>query len=132
MKKSELRSCPFCQVEPARLVSACEAAIAIKDSYPITEGHTLVLPRSHVKSIFDLSSLEQGALWAFVAEIRLSLARKMSVDAFNIGINDGTAAGQTIEHAHIHLIPRRKGDVIDPRGGIRHIIPTKARYWEKE
>ena len=114
MKKREHRSCPFCEVEPARLVSACEAAIAIKDSYPITEGHTLVLLRSHVKSIFDLSTLEQGALWAFVAEIRLSLARKMSVDAFNIGINDGTAAGQTIEHAHIHLIPRRKGDVIDP------------------
>jgi diadenosine tetraphosphate (Ap4A) HIT family hydrolase len=131
MKKSEHRSCPFCEVEPARLVSACEVAIAIKDSYPITEGHTLVLPRSHVKSIFDLSTLEQGALWAFVAEIRL-LARKMSVDAFNIGINDGTAAGQTIEHAHIHLIPRRKGDVIDPRGGIRHIIPPKARYWENE
>jgi hypothetical protein len=82
MKKSEHRGCPFCEVEPARLVSACEAAIAIKDSYPITEGHTLVLPRSHVKSIFDLCTLEQGALWAFVAEIRLSLARMMSVDAF--------------------------------------------------
>src|SRR5215831_20741051 len=105
-------SCPFCEVEPAKLVSACEAAIAIKDSYPITEGHTLVLPRSHVKSIFDLSLLEQAALWAFVAEIRLSLTRELSVEAFNIGINDGADAGQTIEHAHIHLIPRRKGDVI--------------------
>jgi diadenosine tetraphosphate (Ap4A) HIT family hydrolase len=127
-----MSSCPFCEVEPARLFAACEVAIAIGDAYPITEGHTLVLPRSDVKSVFELSVLEQGALWAFVAEVRRSLVREMSVEAFNIGVNDGPAAGQTVEHAHIHLIPRRKGDVSDPRGGLRHIIPLRARHWEKE
>ena len=127
-----MSTCPFCLIEPARLVASSEAAIAIRDAYPITEGHTLVLPRIHVKSIFELSALQQGALWALVAEVRQSLAREMSVGDFNIGVNDGPAAGQTVEHAHVHVIPRREGDVPDPRGGVRQVIPAKARYWEKE
>ncbi len=127
-----MSTCPFCSVEPSRVVASSETAIAIRDAYPITEGHTLVLPRMHVKSIFELSALEQGVLWALVAEVRQLLLREMRVEDFNIGVNDGPAAGQTVEHAHIHLIPRRKGDVPDPRGGVRHIIRLKARYWEKE
>jgi diadenosine tetraphosphate (Ap4A) HIT family hydrolase len=82
-----------------------------------------------VNSIYALPTEEQAELWAFVAEMRHLLAKKLNVNAFNVGVNDGSAAGQTIEHAHVHLIPRRPGDVDDPRGGIRHIIPGKARYW---
>jgi diadenosine tetraphosphate (Ap4A) HIT family hydrolase len=74
---------------------------------------------------------EQSALWAMVAEVREALLNQFLADGINIGVNDGLAAGQTVEHAHIHLIPRRQGDVPDPRGGVRNIIPSKARYWEE-
>ena len=74
--------------------------------------------------------MEQTALWMMVGEVRALLIQRYSPDGFNIAVNDGTAAGQTIAHAHIHLIPRRAGDVADPRGGVRNIIPENARYWE--
>lgn len=124
-----MSSCPFCDLDPSRIITASKTAIAFRDAFPLTEGHTLVVPRQHVNSIYALSVGEQADLWAFVAELRNLLAEQLNVKAFNIGINDGAAAGQTIEHAHVHLIPRRLGDVDDPRGGIRHIIPGKARYW---
>lgn len=124
-----MSSCPFCDVEPSRIIAAGKYAIAVRDAFPLTEGHTLVVPRQHVVSIYALSAEEQADFWAFVAEVRHLLAKELNVNAFNIGVNDGSAAGQTIEHAHVHLIPRRPGDVNDPRGGIRHIIPGKARYW---
>jgi diadenosine tetraphosphate (Ap4A) HIT family hydrolase len=81
-------------------------------------------------SIYQLSADEQSALWAMVGEVRALLLERYAPDGFNIAVNDGIAAGQTIEHAHIHVIPRRKGDVADPKGGVRNIIPEKARYWE--
>jgi diadenosine tetraphosphate (Ap4A) HIT family hydrolase len=121
--------CPFCDFEPSRIVTASKSAIAFKDAFPLTEGHTLVVPRQHVESIYALPAEEHADLWAFVAEVRHFLIAELGVNAFNVGVNDGTAAGQTIEHAHIHVIPRRPGDVDDPRGGIRYIIPDKARYW---
>jgi diadenosine tetraphosphate (Ap4A) HIT family hydrolase len=99
------------------------------DAFPVTEGHTLVVPRQHVASIYELSAEEQAALWAVVAEARGRLNDDLHPDGFNIGLNDGEAAGQTILHSHIHIIPRRDGDVADPRGGVRWIIPEKARYW---
>lgn len=122
--------CPFCAPDRARIISSCRCAIAIRDGFPISEGHSLIIPKSHVQSIFDLEPEEQGMVWAFVAQVRQQLAIELKVRAFNIGINDGMEAGQTIEHAHIHVIPRRPGDVSDPRGGIRLIIPDRARYWE--
>jgi diadenosine tetraphosphate (Ap4A) HIT family hydrolase len=126
-----MSACPFCKLDQARLVAECESAVAINDGFPISEGHTLVIPRRHVSSVFLLAAAELAALWVFVAEARTALMNQAGVDGINIGINDGQAAGQTIEHAHVHLIPRRHGDVPDPRGGIRHIMPAKARYWEK-
>jgi len=120
---------PILHLEPFRIIAGSKYAIAFADGFPLTEGHTLVVPRQHVDSIYALPSEEYAGLWAFVAEMRHLLAKDLDVNAFNIGLNDGIAAGQTIEHAHIHVIPRRKGDVDDPRGGIRHIIPDKARYW---
>jgi diadenosine tetraphosphate (Ap4A) HIT family hydrolase len=124
-----MNSCPFCHFEPSRIIAAGKCAIGVRDAFPLTEGHTLVVPCQHVDSIYVLPVEEQAELWAFVAEVRHLLAKELNVKAFNVGVNDGAAAGQTIEHAHVHVIPRRPGDVDDPRGGIRQIIPGKARYW---
>jgi diadenosine tetraphosphate (Ap4A) HIT family hydrolase len=89
----------------------------------------LIVPKRHVASLFDLAEEEQDAIWRLVALVRAELMAQLKPDGFNIGVNDGPAAGQTILHAHVHIIPRRKGDVADPRGGVRWIIPSKARYW---
>lgn len=123
--------CPFCHAESSQVVAENQVAVALRDAFPVAEGHTLVVPRQHVESIFDLSSSDQAALWQLVAHTRSVLSDQLSPDGFNIGINDGEAAGQTILHAHIHVIPRYSGDVLDPRGGIRWIIPDKAVYWEE-
>ena len=92
------------------------------DAHPLTEGHTLVVPRSLA---------EQQGIWKLVAEVRERLLTSLKPDGFNIGFNDGLAAGQTVEHAHVHVIPRRTGDVPDPRGGIRWVIADNAAYWKK-
>ena len=123
--------CPFCSLDPSREWIENEHAIAFADAYPVTDGHTLVIPRKHVASIYELNADEQAAVWSLVAQVRERLLTGMKPDAFNIGVNDGLAAGQTVEHAHVHVIPRRKGDVTDPRGGIRWIIDDKANYWDK-
>jgi diadenosine tetraphosphate (Ap4A) HIT family hydrolase len=123
--------CPFCNPDETKVILQTNVVIAVRDAYPITDGHTLVIPRQHVTSIFDLKDAEQSALWKAVAHVRDILLREHAPDGFNIGVNDGFAAGQTIEHAHVHVIPRRRDDVPDPRGGIRNIVPCRARYWEK-
>jgi diadenosine tetraphosphate (Ap4A) HIT family hydrolase len=97
----------------------------------VTEGHTLVVPRKHVTTIYELAAAERKAIWALVAEVRKRLLTCLKPDGFNIGFNDGLAAGQTVEHAHVHVIPRRAGDVPDPRGGIRWVIADNAAYWKK-
>jgi len=122
-------TCPFCHPEAERLVASNEHALALGDGYPIAEGHTLVVPKRHAASLFDLSAEEQAAIWALATEVRNHLQAQLSPDGFNIGLNDGEAAGQTIPHAHIHIIPRRRGDVPDPRGGVRWVIPELAAYW---
>jgi diadenosine tetraphosphate (Ap4A) HIT family hydrolase len=121
-------SCPFCSVGPDRVVLANETAIAFPDRYPLSESHTLVTPRQHVATIYELSGEEQGQLWSLVAEVRKKLIEKFQPDGFNIGFNDGLAAGQTVVHAHVHVVPRRSGDVADPRGGIRWVVADQARY----
>jgi diadenosine tetraphosphate (Ap4A) HIT family hydrolase len=126
------KSCPFCSTLASDLVAENLHALARRDLYPLTEGHTLVVPREHVRSVFDLPPEGQQAVWRLVAEVRDQLLRMEGVEGVNVGINDGEAAGQTVAHAHVHVIPRRKGDVPDPRGGIRRIIPERARYWEDE
>jgi diadenosine tetraphosphate (Ap4A) HIT family hydrolase len=109
-----------------------DAAIAIPDAFPVAEGHVLVVPKRHVASLFDLPDEELAALWKLVALVRAKLASELKPDGFNVGLNDGAAAGQTVPHAHVHVIPRRAGDVADPRGGVRWILPAKARYWVEE
>ena len=122
--------CSLCDVAVDSIVREFHNVIAIRDAFPITEGHTLVVPRRHVGSIFELLDSDQAQLWQLVAQVRSILSEQLSPAGFNIGINDGVAAGQTILHAHIHIIPRYSGDVSDPRGGVRWIIPEKAVYWK--
>lgn len=121
--------CPFCSARPGRLISESLHASAWLDNFPVTEGHTLIVPRRHVTSLFDLDTEELGAFWGFLCEVRMVIVQLYGVSNFNVGLNDGPAAGQTVGHAHVHLIPRRPGDVPDPRGGVRWVIPERARYW---
>ncbi len=126
-----MSDCPFCRpIEQVAYRKSNETAVAFPDAYPVSPGHTLVVPRSHVASVYDLDAAEQVDVWQLVAEVRALLAKEHKVQAFTIGINDGVAAGQTIRHAHVHVIPRYRGDVPDPRGGIRWVIPEKAPYWK--
>jgi len=123
-------TCPFCGIPKDRIIVANDAGTAIDDAFPLTWGHSLVAPKKHVSSIFQLPVHERTELWELVGKVRKLLLDKLKPDGFNIGLNDGSAAGQTLHHAHIHIIPRYDGDVKDPRGGIRWVIPEKATYWE--
>lgn len=103
--------------------------MAFDDMYPVTKGHMLVSPLRHTPSIFDLGTAEQRACLVLIENLKVIASKKdPTITGFNLGVNDGIDAGQTIMHCHIHLIPRRKGDVTDPRGGIRHVIPEKGYY----
>src|SRR5688572_1763566 len=121
--------CPFCSPPADRLLVEHPTAFAMLDGYPVSDGHALIVPRRHVRSVFDLGVDEQAALWSLVGDVRQLLSDRHHPAGFNIGLNDGRAAGQTIDHAHIHVIPRYDGDVPDPRGGVRFVIPHRARYW---
>lgn len=125
-----MSACAFCDLPPGSVVGQNAHAIAFRDRYPVAAGHTLVIPRRHVQSPFDLSAAELASLWELVARVRRSLASELAPDGFTIGVNDGAAAGQTVMHAHVHVIPRTAGDVDDPRGGIRWVIPARAAYWD--
>jgi diadenosine tetraphosphate (Ap4A) HIT family hydrolase len=125
-------SCPFCDVATSRIYLENDVALALPDAFPVVKGHTLVVPKRHVASIFDLTEDEQTAIWKLVVQTRAKLWHDLNADGFNIGINDGLTAGQTVGHAHIHVIPRQKGDSADPRGGVRWIKPEKARYWGED
>lgn len=108
-----------------------DSAFAIYDGFPVSEGHALVIPKKQVTSIFDLDSDEYHECFDLVKEITTFLKDKFKVEAFNIGVNNGMDAGQTIAHAHIHIIPRYKGDIEEPRGGVRNILPDKSGYLNK-
>ena len=122
--------CPLCDIASDRVVAQNSLAVAVWDGHPVSEGHTLVVPREHTANLFDLPSQTQAALWQLVGEVRSELQFELAPAGFNIGLNDGVAAGQTVMHAHVHVIPRYKEDVMDPRGGIRCVIPGKAKDWE--
>lgn len=122
--------CLFCTLDANRKWIENEHAIAFADAYPVSNGHMLVVPRKHVGSIYELTAAEQSAVWDLIADVRQRLLLGLKPDGFNIGVNDGLAAGQTVEHAHVHVIPRQEGEVADPRGGIRWIIADHAKYWD--
>jgi len=123
------KNCIFCNLEPDRIISESDYTVTIRDGYPVSQGHTLIIPKRHVQSFFELQANEKAAVLQALDEAKEVLDKEFSPDGYNIGINDGEAAGQTVMHLHVHLIPRYKGDTEDPRGGIRHIFPEKAKYW---
>ena len=121
--------CIFCDLGAGRIISENELCIAIKDAFPVTEHHTLVIPKRHVSDYFDLHQPERNAIEAMLHEQRqLILKQDDIVTGFNVGINTGASAGQTVFHVHVHLIPRRDGDVADPRCGVRAVIRSKQSY----
>ncbi len=121
--------CIFCSIPRERIISENDLTFAIRDNYPVTTLHSLIIPKRHVADYFSLTKDELLSCDALLKEVKSSIrAEDESVKAFNVGINSGEAAGQTIFHCHIHLIPRRVGDVENPRGGIRHLIPGKGDY----
>jgi diadenosine tetraphosphate (Ap4A) HIT family hydrolase len=124
-------NCVFCdRLIRGDLVAANELAVAFPDAYPLNEGHCLIVPRRHESDFFALAGEEEAAVWALVPAVRRHIEATRIPDGYNIGINVGEAAGQTVPHAHLHVIPRYRADVPDPRGGIRRIIPARAQYWE--
>ena len=128
-RQPRLSGCPFCcPASRYELLTELPDAYAMLDGYPVSPGHALVIPKRHVENYFDLTPGEQTACWTVANRARRLLAERFAPDAFNVGINAGRAAGQTVMHAHIHLIPRYAGDVPNPRGGVRHVIPGKADY----
>lgn len=142
------KPCPFCDIDATRITHQNTHGFAVRDGFPVSAGHSLIIPKRHVGSFFDLSIEEQHGLLDLLNECKrdLSAFHLCYLDinrhpersegsnipsSFNIGINDGAAAGQTVPHCHIHLIPRYKGDVKDPRGGVRWVLPEKADYWSE-
>jgi diadenosine tetraphosphate (Ap4A) HIT family hydrolase len=121
--------CAFCELPPQRIVEENEHAVLVFDAFPVSPGHSLVIPKRHVSSFFDVSDIERLTLLKLLNRARDRAVIEQQPDGFNIGINDGAAAGQTVSHLHIHLIPRYHGDRPDPRGGVRWVIPDKADYW---
>ncbi len=125
-------SCPFCTLPTSRIILENDLAVVIRDAFPVSPGHTLVIPRRHVGSFFALETRERDALLDLVDLARRDLDQALQPAGYNIGINDGPAAGQTVPHLHVHLIPRYVGDQTDPRGGVRWIFPQRADYWSAQ
>ena len=128
-----MSECPFCEriAEREDLYATTEFAVAFPDGFPVSDGHTLVVPKRHVSRAEQLERAEWAGLFDLVREVSRELASLPGVEGVNVGVNSGEAAGQTVGHAHVHVIPRRPGDVEDPRGGIRWVIPEKADYWSR-
>ena len=124
--------CPFCDLPRDRIIFESEGAVVIRDGFPVSPGHTLIITRRHVASFFEITGAERTDLMSLLAAARADLEREFRPTGYNIGINDGTTAGQTVPHLHIHLIPRYTGDADDPRGGVRWVLPDKAAYWDKD
>jgi len=120
--------CIFCHSEVGGVLFSSELVYSRFDLYLVSPGHVLVIPKRHISSIFDATSEEVHALWEQVIRVKEFLDGEYAPDGYNIGINDGTAAGQTIMHLHIHVIPRYVGDMEDPKGGVRGVIPEKQKY----
>ncbi|MFO8000079.1 MAG: bifunctional class I SAM-dependent methyltransferase/HIT family protein [Marinilabilia sp.] len=121
--------CPFCHVSrKVKYIAENSFAYAIYDGFPVSRGHSLIIPKRHVSDYFEMTQKEQFYCWNLVNFVKTILHKELNPDGFNIGVNIGEAAGQSIFHAHIHLIPRYKGDVKNPKGGVRHVIPGKGYY----
>jgi ATP adenylyltransferase len=122
-------NCPFCNLDPDRqIIKDHLGTTAILDKYPVSLGHALVIPQRHCADYFQLTQNEKQSCWQMVDDVKEILVQKYHPDGFNIGININETAGQTIPHVHIHVIPRYHGDLQDPEGGVRGVIPDKRKY----
>lgn len=126
-KRDPNNPCLFC-TEPQGVSLSRELAFSARDTYGVSLGHTLVIPNRHVASFFELTPEEVAACMELIHEEKRLIDEEFSPDGYNIGVNVGPAAGQSIYHVHIHIIPRYKGDVENPQGGVRHVIAKKAHY----
>ena len=124
--------CPFCPMNTRRVFYKDDLVVGFWDGFPVAPGHALLVTRRHVSSWFETTAEEQRAMLVAIEHAREAISRRHAPDGFNIGINDGAAAGQTVPHLHVHVIPRYAGDVDDPRGGIRWVLPGRAPYWSNE
>ena len=122
--------CPFCdRITAGDVLFSADVAVAFSDAFPVSPGHTLIVPRRHIAAYFDLCADEQATLWRLLPEVVDLIGAKHQPAGYNIGVNVGTVAGQTVPHVHLHVIPRYVGDSPDPRGGIRWVLPERAAYW---
>jgi diadenosine tetraphosphate (Ap4A) HIT family hydrolase len=128
MNESRPSDCPFCRLPAERILESNAYALAVADAFPVTPGHTLIIPRRHATSFFELTTDEVLAVHELLCQGKNRLDRTSNPDGYNIGVNVGVTAGQTVMHVHVHLIPRYQGDVDDPRGGVRNVIPGCGRY----
>jgi diadenosine tetraphosphate (Ap4A) HIT family hydrolase len=124
------QACPFCEVGESQAILRTAAAFAMADGFPVTPGHTLVIPNRHIATYWEATEIEKLEIWALVERAREMLLESLHPDGFNVGFNSGQAAGQTIDHLHVHVIPRYDGDMQDPTGGVRGVIPSQMRYKE--
>lgn len=118
----------MCSVEAGKIVAENDLAAAFRDGFPVSPGHTLVITKRHAATWFDATAEERLAVFDLVDEVKTSLDAELHPDGFNIGFNVGKAAGQTVFHLHVHVIPRFTGDVDDPTGGVRLVVPDKGNY----
>jgi diadenosine tetraphosphate (Ap4A) HIT family hydrolase len=123
-------SCPFCQLAAADIVAENAFHVVIRDRFPVAAGHSLIIPKRHVASLFELTAEAFSALHDLLHSTREQLDAQYQPAGYNIGVNVGAAAGQTVFHLHVHVIPRYAGDCADPRGGVRWVLPEKAVYWD--
>ncbi len=120
-------NCIFCQHDRP-VIAETKLSLAFSDSFPVAHGHTLIVPKRHVPTIWDLTTEEYADAFDLVRRVKDILQNKYEPQGFNVGVNCGEAAGQSVFHAHIHIIPRYAGDIANPRGGIRNIIPGRGNY----
>jgi diadenosine tetraphosphate (Ap4A) HIT family hydrolase len=124
--------CLFCNIKESGSTLENELAYASYDTYPVTNGHCLIIPKRHIKNYFDLTDKEILACFQLIKKIKIKIeSNDDTVEGFNVGTNSGSVAGQSVLHCHIHVIPRRKGDVENPQGGVRSVIPLKQHYKRK-
>lgn len=128
---SDTKDCLLCTLPPERIIDRCGLTLTIRDGFPVSPGHTLIITRRHTPTFFDLRKEELFAVSEAIQKAKGILDREFNPDGYNIGVNNGEDAGQSIPHLHVHLIPRYQGDVENPKGGVRWVIPENADYWTK-
>ncbi len=123
------KECIFCNLYPNReIIAQNDLALAFFDAFPVNPGHALIIPKRHVADYFDLTEDEVAAMQALLREVKAIVEKRFNTAGYNIGVNVNAAAGQSVFHVHMHLIPRYKGDVENPKGGVRGVIPSKQKY----